>query len=303
MSGRSKRKTGVFISYNHEDSYIASTLAEQLKESGFVPWVDSGKLVGGEEWRRAIDTALDNTGVLLVILTPQAVASEWVSYEIREARKKNCVIIPLMFRMCELPEEISMLHFIDFRKDAAKAQKELIRALITILVHSDRDDRIDETLEEETQPNIARPIPMPPKKGKNGKLLALVIEDQKSNQDILCELLLSTGLDVHIASTRNEASKMIQSDARYAFVTLDMQLGQDDEGGQDGIYLLDQLRRFQGDVPVVIITRLPFDKVRTSEFFANGGIKHMLDKPFKQDVLLGLVQKYVFEPLNNTQTD
>jgi CheY-like chemotaxis protein len=106
-------------------------------------------------------------------------------------------------------------------------------------------------------------------------------------------MLTDLGLEVHIARSRNEATTFIQSKQRYDFATLDMQLGPDDDFGQEGIYLLDLLKRYQTDTPVVIITRLPYDKRQTAEFFTKGRIKDMLDKPVDQERLRGLVEQHV----------
>src|SRR5690606_25267667 len=116
--------------------------------------------------------------------------------------------------------------------------------------------------------------------------------DSASYQNLLRDLLNELGLAVDIARTRNEATTLIQSN-RYDFITLDMQLGPDDEAGQEGVYLLDLLKRYQTDVPVVMITHIDYDKNQTAEFFTGGRIKDMLDKPFDHDRLRALVAQHV----------
>ena len=71
----------VFISYQHEDAEFAENLMHRIKDAGFDSWVDSEDLRAGEEWQVSIDQAIKNAFALIVIMTPDAQASEYVTYE------------------------------------------------------------------------------------------------------------------------------------------------------------------------------------------------------------------------------
>ena len=66
-----RRENGVFISYAHEDRYIALPLFEKLHTSGINVWVDEEKLEGGAEYERRIRNAINNCKVFLPILSSQ----------------------------------------------------------------------------------------------------------------------------------------------------------------------------------------------------------------------------------------
>lgn len=296
---------GVFISYSHDDRMTAGLFAREIEKIGYKPWIDFEGIVGGDEWKRSIERALDRSVALLALMTPEAVGSDWVSYEIDRAREKGCTIIPLMVRTCTLPASILPLHYIDCRGGLnEKTMRELQRALLyAVRRHSD-------ALADETDPFVpiaTPPPPQPPKEddtqpaprvkaqppqAATGRPLALIIEDIESAQELIRDVLLEANLDVHIAATRNEATAYIRKH-KYAFITLDMMLGPDDIHGQQGIDVLDLLRRYQSDVPVVMITSLKWEQAYVRDFFVEHRIVDLLGKPFKRDELRELVKKYV----------
>src|SRR5689334_20022189 len=128
MAAKPANQVGVFISYSHEDRFIAEMLAERLREVGYLPWVDFAGIIGGDEWKQSIDEAMSRSSAFLLLLTPDSVRSHWVSYEIKRAREKNCPIIPMLFRNCEVPDEINKFQFVEFRHSADSGFKELQKA-------------------------------------------------------------------------------------------------------------------------------------------------------------------------------
>jgi CheY-like chemotaxis protein len=293
MQDNTLGEVGIFISYSHADRYIAETIASRLREIGYLPWVDFAGIRGGGEWKRSIETALLQSAALLALLTPEAVTSEWVNYEIRRARANGLVIVPLMMRTCPMPDSLRDVQYIDFRTGLDQPFKELQRALLrAVLQVSDKnahDTKPLKPVQADKRASLTMPVMQPP---DQPMLLALVIEDVASTQEYLRDLLMDKGLEVHVAGTANEAATNLRKH-NYAFITLDMQLGPDDTHGQGGVSLLSLIKRYQGDVPVVIISSLDWDKNKTAEFFVDGGIKHMLDKPVNPRQLHELVEKYV----------
>ena len=66
-----RRENGVFISYAHEDRYIARPLFERLHAAGVNVWIDEEKLEGGAEYEKRIKNAINNCKVFLPILSSQ----------------------------------------------------------------------------------------------------------------------------------------------------------------------------------------------------------------------------------------
>jgi hypothetical protein len=89
--------TSIFISYARADSPFVDQLEADPHRQGFAPWLDCRGLAGGQQWRRELQEAVDRCQVLLVVLSPDAVASPYVQIEygwpglcvITEGRQKH----------------------------------------------------------------------------------------------------------------------------------------------------------------------------------------------------------------------
>ena len=123
---RESLKTEVFISFKNtdfsgnltEDSKIAQDLYEVLKDRN-IPTFFSGRTLmdlGQAVYKRAIDEALENTKVLIVVSTrPEFLNSEWVKYEwegfhqdILSGTKRGAQIVPVFSNMAreEIPRSL-----------------------------------------------------------------------------------------------------------------------------------------------------------------------------------------------------
>jgi uncharacterized protein YjbI with pentapeptide repeats len=96
-----------FLSYASEDYLFARQLYDDLTEAGVWCWFAPISLKAGDSWRTRIDHGIKQCDKLLVILSANALASEWVRYEVQVARQKERkrttrVIVPLC-----LDQEIS----------------------------------------------------------------------------------------------------------------------------------------------------------------------------------------------------
>ena len=104
----------LFISYKHEDSDFAEVLINRVEKAGFKTWVDSDKLYPGEDWRTGIDESIKNALALIVIMTPEAKASEYVTYEWAFARGAGVKVIPILYRSTQLHPRLEALQYLDF---------------------------------------------------------------------------------------------------------------------------------------------------------------------------------------------
>ena len=105
--------TRIFISYSRKDLSFVEQLAADLKNAGFDVWYDISGISGGAAWKVAIEDALRNSQFVLVVLSPESVASEWVDREFLFASQLNRKVIPLMYRPCELSLSYVNLNYID----------------------------------------------------------------------------------------------------------------------------------------------------------------------------------------------
>ncbi|HMT94674.1 CHAT domain-containing protein [uncultured Thiothrix sp.] len=91
----------IFISHASADDGFVKQLREQLEAHGLKVWVDSRNLRGGDQLRPEIETAIRATRHVLVVISPEAINSDWVFDEIKLAEqvakeRADFRIIPLM---------------------------------------------------------------------------------------------------------------------------------------------------------------------------------------------------------------
>jgi hypothetical protein len=119
----------LFISYAHADSPFVDRLEADLRQQDYDPWVDRDRLAGGLRWRRELQAAVDRAYALLVVLSPEAVASEYVQQEYGYASEEGKVVIPLYYRDCKVPLELRGIQWIDFRHHYEQGLAALLQAL------------------------------------------------------------------------------------------------------------------------------------------------------------------------------
>src|SRR6185295_12932483 len=81
----SLRRARIFISYASEDSAFVDLLEDRLPEDGARCWRDRRSLLAGRIDKQ-IENAIAHHDVLVVVLSEASIASEWVRWEIEQAR-------------------------------------------------------------------------------------------------------------------------------------------------------------------------------------------------------------------------
>lgn len=119
----------IFISYAHNDMAFVDRLEADLRNQGFAIWVDRRSLQGGQQWHRELEEAIDRSQILLIVLSPEAVASDYVQSEYNYARDEGKVVIPLYYHPCKVPMDLRGIQWIDFQPGYEQGIAALIRAL------------------------------------------------------------------------------------------------------------------------------------------------------------------------------
>ncbi len=121
----------VYISYAPEDFEFADNLVHWLDRSGFTAWIDaqSQEMPAGKDWRQEIDDAIRRAFALVVIVTPGAAASEYVTYEWTFALGIGVRVVPVLLENTELPPRLKALTALDFTRRAARPWNALIQAV------------------------------------------------------------------------------------------------------------------------------------------------------------------------------
>ena len=77
----------VFVSYSRKDTELVDRLVRDLTMLGHEVWIDRSDLVGGGEdrWRRSIVNTIRDSEAMLIVLSPNSIASENVERELSVA--------------------------------------------------------------------------------------------------------------------------------------------------------------------------------------------------------------------------
>jgi WD40 repeat protein len=85
----------VFISYSREDLRYVQALVEHLTAAGIPVWLDK-KIATGTRWDTVIKEQIDTAAAVIVIMSPAADESGWVTNEIHHAIEIQKPILPLL---------------------------------------------------------------------------------------------------------------------------------------------------------------------------------------------------------------
>lgn len=144
----------VFISYGPEDAEFVAWLSESLHHMGHYVWVDRDQIFGGSRTFDAIHHALDQSEVMLLVVTPESlrsrlVSSEWTYFYYE--REKN--LIPIFLRPLESPDKLNFmlaaLQSIDFhREDRENALNSLHNTLNEVYSQIEGDNQSEAKVPE-----------------------------------------------------------------------------------------------------------------------------------------------------------
>ncbi len=124
----------IFISHSSKDKALADRLAADLRAGGLELWYDAEQIHVGDTIIEMIAKGVHECDFMIVILSPEAVASEWVCREILmfatiEIERKKAVIMPVLGRDCAMPPILHGRHFADFRNNYDDGFAGLLKAL------------------------------------------------------------------------------------------------------------------------------------------------------------------------------
>jgi hypothetical protein len=139
----------IFISHASEDSRLARDVAAILRRQRWDAWLDESDIRGGGPWAASIQQALRSSSVVVLLVTANSVAKEWVLDEIAAARNLRVPIIPAFLEDVRLPDELQFMlqrtEFVDVsgltsfssddRQKRYAAESRLDDAILNVLEH------------------------------------------------------------------------------------------------------------------------------------------------------------------------
>lgn len=130
----------VFISHSSKDrSFVESEIVPLLRRNSVKPWYSFDEIPTAIRWDTTILRALKLSKWFLVVLTPEAVDSDWVQAEVHwavENRKDH--LVPVILRECDVAAlhlQLPRYQHVDFRDDLYTARRRLL-AVWGITLHA-----------------------------------------------------------------------------------------------------------------------------------------------------------------------
>src|SRR5687768_14576905 len=123
----------VFLSHNHKDKPRVRRLAERLRDAGLRVWFDEWSVKAGEIISLKVDEGLEHSRVLLLCMSANALASNWVALERstaihRDPSNEGRRFIPLLLSDCDLPATLQRYKYVDFRDETDESFAQLLTA-------------------------------------------------------------------------------------------------------------------------------------------------------------------------------
>jgi hypothetical protein len=123
----------VFISYSSADRGVAHTFQGLIEALGYEVWLDCDSIALSREWLPSVETGLEGTDWLLVLVSRDSVASQWVIQETVWALEHlPDRVIPIVLDEVK-PEHIdarlAAKQHGDYRADPQKTINQLVRIL------------------------------------------------------------------------------------------------------------------------------------------------------------------------------
>jgi hypothetical protein len=131
-------KPRVFIAYVEEDLSFAKKLYRAFETSGFRPWLDKKRLMPGQNWPRAIETAIQTSDFFVACFSRRATSKRGsfhseLRYALFCAAKvplDEIFLIPLRLDDCLVPRRISkQTQYVDLFPDWQSGVRRVIAVI------------------------------------------------------------------------------------------------------------------------------------------------------------------------------
>ncbi len=124
----------VFVSHAVTDAPIAERLAMGLAAMGYSSWYAEWELKAGDSIVTKVQAALSTSDVLIVVLSRQSVASNWVGRELNSMLMSqlgghHVLVIPVLTEKCEIPRLLTDTQHVDLEADFEKGFLKILDAI------------------------------------------------------------------------------------------------------------------------------------------------------------------------------
>lgn len=120
---------GVYFGYHRNDELFALELDTELRQKGVNVWMDTIDIDPDEDWTYAVETALNRSGVMIMVLSPYAVDDLQIQREATIFLELGKVVIPVIHEPCNYEAYDLMVEPIDFSENFKMGLQLLSRQL------------------------------------------------------------------------------------------------------------------------------------------------------------------------------
>lgn len=120
----------IFIAHHHSDNPEATTL-DTLLSATYETFLDRRDLSPAQDFDQVIEHNLGNSDYLVLLMSPQALASPYVEKEWRWwlIQKPAGTIIPVMIKRVKPPSELKAVKYITYKGDLPSVTREIAYAV------------------------------------------------------------------------------------------------------------------------------------------------------------------------------
>ena len=160
----------IFISHSSKDKAIADAICANLEGAGVRCWIAPRDISPGEDWPTAIDKAISQSRVMVLVFSAHSNSSDDVSRELFLAANSKLVIIPFKIENIE-PEPgkryyLARTHWLDAinppTQEQIRALVECVKAFIPVTSPIVEVPPTTPQREEQSVPGSEPPKPQPP---------------------------------------------------------------------------------------------------------------------------------------------
>ncbi|MCM3748105.1 toll/interleukin-1 receptor domain-containing protein [Paenibacillus pasadenensis] len=122
--------TSIFLSHTSIDKPFVEKLARDLKRLGINVWFDKWEIRIGDSITWKIEEGIRENEFLGIVLSPEALNSEWVKSElgaawVKQLQTRKVFILPILYRECCMPYFLADRRYADFRGEYQAGFSEL----------------------------------------------------------------------------------------------------------------------------------------------------------------------------------
>ena len=131
----------IFLAYVVEDKEQVMQLYDTLADAGFSPWMDTRRLLAGQNWPRAIEQAIRGADIFMPCFSSRATKKRGqFQAELRFAMGcaalnliDETYLMPVRLNECEVPAVISgSIQYVDLFPEWGEGMRRLVKALSVV---------------------------------------------------------------------------------------------------------------------------------------------------------------------------